>query len=50
MVKDLVKRYNVIVFTIIKPKVNGSKIMNRIRKTGFEVLVKVDVVNYLGGI
>ena len=46
LVKDLVNKYEVDIFTILEPQCRGDKAINRIKRIGFQTSVRVDAVHY----
>ena len=50
LVKDLVRKHNVGIFAILEPHCSGDKMINRIKKTSFQVSVRVDSMNIFGAI
>ena len=50
LIRELIKKHNAQVFSILELKVNGAKAEKIIQTMGFKALVRIDSIGYSSGL
>ena len=50
LIRDLVHKHDISIVSLIEPRVNGERAVQRIKNMGFKASVRVDSEGYSGGI